>query len=243
MRAAKRVYTAAARLYSVHPMNSSERDAPVVAEASAQRCERAWTRIVVWLARYAPEIAQALPAGASGDAIAALEAELGVALPTDLRRFLELADGTAGRLVVFPVWSARAGYSPWQVYSARGMAQMRRQILALYGGVSSPTEPQAQTDAWDRAWLPLGDPEYSRHLMCVDLRGAPDGAVFFVGIGEGGEPTAVAASFAELLERAADAMERGQVVAADRDEDGARYFAGLTRADEAAREGLLVRAG
>ncbi|MFD4371207.1 SMI1/KNR4 family protein [Streptomyces sp. NPDC058486] len=63
---------------------------------AARVIEDAWRRVTHWLSRHAPGSHAALAPGASPERIAALEAELGVRVPADLRALWLLTAGDGG---------------------------------------------------------------------------------------------------------------------------------------------------
>lgn len=233
--------------------------------------ERSWERLRTWLSRFAPELLERFPGGASDENLTKIESELGLQLPADYRRFLELVDGTASQLAIQPVWAQHTRYSAWAIYGADEARQAWQQLRTLLAkslndaSSSVPAQavpyyfPHSLTDDhdgtkaaqdgvraldWNLLWLPIGDPQYSRQRLCIDLDpalGGTRGQVIYVGIGDSFR-TLIAKSFAELFEQSVNAMEDGRIVAAeDEEEDG--YFHSICSRESAERDCLRIRLG
>ncbi|MFD0403329.1 SMI1/KNR4 family protein [Kitasatospora sp. NPDC127121] len=124
--------------------------------------QQLWARIEAALERIAPEVAAAMPPGATDGQIRAAEAAMGVQLPPDVRESYRCHDGLPGVLIglhtaLHPLdamvddWRERsvdAGDPPWDERAEDGV--IRRDV------------------AWSAGWIPfisIGNGD----VICIDL--------------------------------------------------------------------------
>ncbi|MFE9370547.1 SMI1/KNR4 family protein [Streptomyces sp. NPDC006711] len=114
------------------------------------RVTRAWSRIVEWLAEYAPPSYAALRPGARDDEIAALEATLGVSVPQELKALWRLSageDGVRGTGVMLGDWTLM----PLDAVIEAHQIQTRSQ--EEYG--EDAAEDESPLVLWKPSWIPF----------------------------------------------------------------------------------------
>jgi cell wall assembly regulator SMI1 len=168
----------------------------------------AWNRIETWLRQHAPAVLRGLRPGADESALRALERELGVLLPADLRASLAIHDGEADEAVhafcaVELLSTARIGdeWRAWKDLLDTGK-------LGHGGGRS---DPGVRPDWWNPRWIPITYNGCGDH-HCVDVDPGPggrSGQIVMVWHDNAVRPL-VAPSFAGLLETYATDLERGR---------------------------------
>lgn len=150
----------------------------------------AWTRIESWLAKKAKRIQRALAHGATDEQIAAVERQLGVALPADVRASYRIHDG-ADESDLFP------SSDPEDMgYSLLSLSQVAEAMSLRRGN-----------ERWNPHWLPLAT-NGGGDVQAVDL--SPDGATagHVIEVNhETGVVTVLAASWAARLADLADGLE------------------------------------
>ncbi|CAL9651094.1 SMI1/KNR4 family protein [Streptomyces sp. enrichment culture] len=109
----------------------------------------AWHRITSWLRRNAPASRAALRAGASPDALAALEAELGVFIPAELRTLWLLAEGDDGA----NGWGCMPGN--WALMTLDAVAAVYRLRMDLQAGQNISNTADERTIVWKPTWIPV----------------------------------------------------------------------------------------
>jgi cell wall assembly regulator SMI1 len=168
-----------------------------------------WTRIERVLVVHAPEVMETLAPGATRDEIAELEAGVGLKLPRDLRRSLEIHNGQRD-----PQCNQFCG-----TVSLMSTADILRDWAMLteiavdfdeQHGVYSPEKNSLNADWWRRSCIPFGD-HGSGDLTCVDM--SPEGGA--VGrivehINSNPMEETNMPSFADWLDRVASALEAGR---------------------------------
>ncbi|KOG74907.1 hypothetical protein ADK77_03700 [Streptomyces antibioticus] len=110
------------------------------------RVTRAWSRIVEWLAEYAPPSYTALKPGASDDEIVALEQALGVSVPQELKALWRLSageDGVAGSGLMLGNWALMPLGAVIEVY------QMQMRFQEENG------EDEDALVLWKPSWIPF----------------------------------------------------------------------------------------
>ncbi|MFJ9036857.1 SMI1/KNR4 family protein [Streptomyces sp. NPDC102406] len=129
------------------------------------RVTRAWSRILTWLAEYAPPSYAALKPGASDDEITALEATLGVNVPEELKALWRLSageDGVAGSGLML---GGRA-LMPLDAVIEVHQRQMRFQQQDAEGTI----EDEGAVALWKPSWIPFCSfaPEDTLYGLYVD---------------------------------------------------------------------------
>jgi len=130
-----------------------------------------WVRIESRLRSHADGESKPLPLGAAADEVRLVEAELGMALPDDVRKSYALHNGS-GRLwiceqgflmpLVAPTEGLLSGYGVLDLWRAMGDVGE-----AMAGEKSSPRGPILD-DWWNRMWVPLTENECG-DFVCLDL--------------------------------------------------------------------------
>ncbi|GAB2611392.1 hypothetical protein GCM10027168_50300 [Streptomyces capparidis] len=191
-------------------------------QALIEQTLAAWRRIEAWLERWAPRSHRRLPPPAAEDAVLAVERDLDLVLPADLRAFYRLRDGT-GPGVDFE-WATWDGPLPipqdqWDpelepsgyLLPEGGMAPLEK----LAHWVDGPAGYEREADPGQR-YLPFvaSDPDGFYGLFADCTPGPGYGALG--GYGEADAPTpGLWPSFAGYLTEVADALEEGRGVGGD----------------------------
>jgi cell wall assembly regulator SMI1 len=135
-----------------------------------------WSRVEGVLRATAPDRLAALPAGASPEAIAAVEGRLGLALPDDVRDSYAVHNGSGGAdvlahrtmgLIDVPLLSLD------EVVRDRRMWLASRRPPGFDDGRAGPEGP-IQAVWWNPRWVPVTWDGGGDHL-CIDLDPAPGG--------------------------------------------------------------------
>lgn len=167
---------------------------PLLAEASLQATgdvRSRWDTIRCWLEQEHPDVLDQFNSPASGEAIAAAEAKLGVTLPDDYKAFLRLADGQNE----FAAFVGQGALLP--------IAEVAETQL-MGEEVDVPIECVGEgVRAVDcaRGWIPISRSSRGRDFLCIDLDPAPNGTwgqIIEYVVDAGARPL-VANTFADLL--------------------------------------------
>jgi cell wall assembly regulator SMI1 len=163
----------------------------------------AWVRIGNWMASHAPTSADVLAPPATAEAVAAAEAELGLAFPSELFESLRQHDGLTK-------W---ANLLPEAVpLSAAGIVEHYRMRMEIAPSVDGFVAPGSDWEPWwHELWLPFGDGDCD--LQVIDLRPGPGHAR--VGSAPHSNPADFSdawPSLAAYLTAVADALDTGGTV-------------------------------
>ena len=163
-----------------------------------------WRRIVAWLAGNAPDLAGKMHPGATPEAIAQVEASMGIKLPDAVRASYLLHDGS-GIIRLFPP----GFYLTLEQMASQG-AMMRQNLEeGWFEGLEYDPKGPIRKVSYHPSWIPLTD--NGGNFTFVDLE-PDDGGVIgqLVNFGRETGPEDVAASgVAEYLEYLADGLEAG----------------------------------
>ena len=168
-----------------------------------------WSRIVAWVERHAPELLDHLEPGADRAELAEAEQRLSMRLPTALRTFYALQNGTIG-FAVFPA------LEPDQ--SAFGPLSLDEIEFIELDEDSDETEddfdadPGVRPEFWNPMWIPFaaaGDRGDYLMLDMAPLRGGHAGQVI-EWRHDTNERRIVAPSLDVLLKQVAEGMEAGR---------------------------------
>ncbi|MFO0693716.1 MAG: SMI1/KNR4 family protein [Polyangiales bacterium] len=180
--------------------------APALLVAEGTVTER-WETIEEWLEENAPEALETFREPATFAEIAAAEAELGLALPTEYKEFLALHDGQEdmGPMVAF-----------CSLLPVGRLAEERRELGALLAqGAENfdgkAVDPGIEKVAWNPSWLPIG--RFQRDALILDLapaEGGAEGQIFLAYVDDDARPL-VATSFGELLGRYFRELQDGTI--------------------------------
>lgn len=170
----------------------------------------AWTRIERWLEAHAPEPRGILNPGASEEEIAALEREVGLRLPDDVRESLRIHDGQApdapGLINACELLSTARIAGEWRAW---------KELLdgGDFDDAESDPAPGIRGDWWNAAWIPLTH-DFGGNHDCLDLDPAPGGrAGQIISMWhDDAERRVLAGSFREWLSAFADGLENGDYV-------------------------------
>ncbi|MEV4702386.1 SMI1/KNR4 family protein [Actinoplanes sp. NPDC049316] len=178
-----------------------------------------WQRLSEWLHTHAPSTAQRLNPPAGEHLLQAYEAELGYALPSDLRDFWLQVDGMDLDGGWPPGYLIPPLYPPFSVAKSRNYRRMRLQVAGEHADdgelAAMSADPAGTTDSmplWLPEWIP---PAGEADGMFVDCRGgAMHGCVmeYFKYDGADGP---VWPSVAAMLTDIADRLDRIDVTAVD----------------------------
>jgi cell wall assembly regulator SMI1 len=146
-------------------------------------------RLERWLARHRPQFLQGLLPGASAADLDRLQADLGMALPPDLRTLLAWHNGQSDE-------SPARFEEDWILMGSRQIAEAKRELDA-----------DATETGWQAAWIPFLDDDAGDYLG-LDTR-RPGAAVreFWQ---DRTEHLEIAPSLPVWLESVVSAMERGE---------------------------------
>lgn len=147
----------------------------------AEAVRSAWVRIEAVLCASVPDLFAALPAGASSEAIADAEQQLGIELPADVRASYSIHDGSGGEI-------DGAGIVPSEYYSVMGvpllsldevvrtwqMWQEWRRDATASNDRGDPPEGPVRTERYNARWIPVTWDGGACNL-CIDLDPAPGG--------------------------------------------------------------------
>jgi cell wall assembly regulator SMI1 len=147
-------------------------------------------RLDAWFKKHRRRFAKTLLPGATPHQLAALERELGRALPDELRAWLAWHNGQSNDVPA-------AFLQSWHLVDAEQMAQLKKELDA---------DPQAK---WDAGWIPFLDDDNDNYL-CVDSR-QPGCPVRECWRGKQERPV-VAESLTEWVERFVADVEKGEYV-------------------------------
>ena len=186
-----------------------------------------WQRIEAVLRATAPELCD-LSDGASVGEIAAVEARLGFALPTDIRESYAVHNGSGGACILPQYYADQVnGVNLLSLEEAECDRGIWIDLLdggAFEGNEARPEGP-VKAEWWNRRWLPITS-DGGGNSLCIDLDPAPGGTVGQVidHDHETGPSVVVANSFRAFLEGYAADLEtgrlrfdsRGQLVVAER---------------------------
>ncbi|MFI7316783.1 SMI1/KNR4 family protein [Streptomyces venezuelae] len=111
-----------------------------------ERVTRAWSRIVEWLAAYAPPSYAALRPGASDDEIAALETTLGASVPEELKALWRLTAGEDG------VAGAGLMMGAWALMPLDAVIEVHRRRMRFQEGSGESDDELA---LWKPSWIPF----------------------------------------------------------------------------------------
>ena len=184
-----------------------------------------WQRLTRWAAACPLDIA--FNPGATEAAIAAAEAELGLAFPADLREYLRPADGER--------WNSDGFIGDWRLLELKFIVSKTQRMRALVDDGSFDDNTNDETPAikglwWNPQWIPIVT-SGSGHFFCVDLDPGPEGAVgqIILFLHDDVGRYLVAPSLRAWFERLAADFERGlhEIVT---DEDGYQHFDSPTTA-------------
>ncbi len=171
----------------------------------------AWERIEHWLSAHAPPLLANLNDGASPEDLSALEAQLGVQLPDDLRESLARHNG---QLDEFPPL-----IGGWSLLSCSEIAQewkIWKDLLARgdLAHESSPSDPRVRSDWWNERWVPFTYSGSGDHHCadCAPADGGAPGQVIVLWHDDAARPL-VAPTFTAWLEQIAEGLESGKLQA------------------------------
>jgi cell wall assembly regulator SMI1 len=119
---------------------------------SAGRLPALLARLDAWLKKHRPRFAKTLLPGATPDQLAALERELGRALPDELRVWLAWHNGQSGDVPAAFVQS-------WHLLGTQQIAQLKKELDG---------QPPAN---WNPAYIPFLDDDNDNYV-CVDTGGS-----------------------------------------------------------------------
>jgi cell wall assembly regulator SMI1 len=174
-----------------------------------------WDRIHVWLSANAPEVLKSLRPGATDEQLRAAEAEMGVALPDDVKACYRIHDGQ--RCKKGEMWPPTFLYGlEWETLSDilnlwRGMKGLVDD--GTFGRWRSIPKGPIRTDWWHPAWIPLtSDHHGAGHYLDLDpAAGGNVGQIIFWQNDDPGRYVE-SSSFTTWLAHFADELEAGNYV-------------------------------
>jgi cell wall assembly regulator SMI1 len=176
-----------------------------------------WATITAWLHEHQPATLGTFLAGAAPESIAALEAELGVALPEDYRTFLRLHDGQSSGGPM--VWTC-------SLHPVSAIVEAWREQLGLaeeFGDNFDPSEvaPGVRPVQFSPKWIPIGTSARGRDILSLDLDPAEGGAIGQVILTavDSDAHQVIAPSFTELLSVYFEGLQTGDVAPEGEDSD------------------------
>ena len=145
-----------------------------MADEGVRLAEASWRNIVAWCGENAPVTAEALRGPASGDVLAAAQAETGQDWPPELLAWLRVGDGAERSLdtCLIPPSFIPMGVahilSTWRMLiDITNQVVDQNDIRACEAGAAGSYSP-----AFVRSFIPVGD-DTGGHFLFVDLRPGP----------------------------------------------------------------------
>jgi cell wall assembly regulator SMI1 len=171
-----------------------------------------WDRIHVWLAAKAPNVLESLQPGATEEAIRAAEAEIGVALPDEVRACYRIHDGQGAA----DPWEPPGFLYGWAWNSLAEMVddwRMHKELLEAgsFGENEGCSNDPIRALWYHTAWIPITNSTFG-YCHCLDLAPESGGHVGQVITWCHDVPTRYlqARSFGEWLIRFARELEAGE---------------------------------
>lgn len=126
-----------------------------------------WAEIVAWLSRHAPVTAAALRPPVGGSEVAAIEAELAVELPEELRQWWSCCGGTDHDVLAdilppfYTPYSVSGARRAWRAHRESWSSQWDSPACDYYAGSAG--------NSYHPAWIPIAGDGFADELL-VDLR-------------------------------------------------------------------------
>ena len=128
-----------------------------------------WNKISAWLEKHAPAIAKGLSSGASEAEIAQLEAHLGFAVPSELKKVLQIHNGESeDEVCLFGDWSFLS--------SSNIIAYRNREIQKPKSCEPVMGDPRIQNQVWLTGWIPIAHDGSGGYIL-IDTDPAKGGSV------------------------------------------------------------------
>ncbi|MFF5500003.1 SMI1/KNR4 family protein [Streptomyces aquilus] len=125
---------------------------PGVEAVTVREVADAWRRITGWLQTHAPDSHSALRAGTSSAAVAAVEGELGVRIPVELRALWLLTAGDDGA----HGWGCLPGNQALMTLDAvRAFYRMKMEAQASEDALDSGRPEEERITVWKATWIPV----------------------------------------------------------------------------------------
>ncbi|SNX88441.1 cell wall assembly regulator SMI1 [Streptomyces sp. TLI_55] len=125
---------------------------PGVEAVTVREVADAWRRITGWLQTHAPVSHAAFRAGASSAAVAAVEGELGVRIPVELRALWLLTAGDDGA----HGWGCLPGNQALMTLDAvRALYRMKMDAQVSRDALNSGRPEEERITVWNATWIPV----------------------------------------------------------------------------------------
>jgi len=180
----------------------------------------AWDRIEAWLKEHARSVRKSLRPGAKPEAVAKLEAALGVSLPADFAASVARHNGQAEEAEsgLFPHTDVLGPEPAWRLLSLaeiKSFWKLMKELVDAGEFAGRPSTPPAgvRSDWWCPGWVPVAD-NGGGDAVCLDLSPAEGGRVGQVLLFAHDAPDRplLAESFGAWLTRLAENLEAGRYV-------------------------------
>ena len=135
--------------------------------------QESWSRILAWVEANAPALLDHLNEGADRGELGEAEARLSVRLPTALRTFYTLQNGTSGFAVFPALEDDQSAFGP--------LALDEIEFLEVDEDASATTEDDFDADVgiraefWNDLWIPFAAPGDRGDYLILDLAPARGG--------------------------------------------------------------------
>jgi cell wall assembly regulator SMI1 len=180
---------------------------------------KSWVRIHKALSAGETDHLQSLEKPIQPEALAKLEATLGVALPAEFKESLSIHDGQKSGVQIgaFPGFYYDDSGGSYYLMDCKAVARDWKSLRAVkkagdFDDLSAEVDRGVAPSWWDESWIPFaanGGGDY----FCIDLKPARGGAVGQIVSFESnaGRRRVMAKSFSVWLSRQADAFEAGEL--------------------------------
>lgn len=182
--------------------------------------DAAWDRVEAWLKARAPDMRESLNPPAESEAVAELQAALGLTLPADFVASVGRHNGQSEEAEsgLFPHSDVLGPEPAWRLMSLAEVESFWKQMQELVVGgefadLSSDPAPGVRSDWWCPGWVPFAD-NGGGDAVCLDTapaEGGRAGQVILFSHDAAARPV-LAESFAPWLTRLADGLESGRYV-------------------------------
>ncbi|MFG2887010.1 SMI1/KNR4 family protein [Streptomyces sp. NPDC048297] len=167
--------------------------------------DESWTRIESWLSEHAPRTYATLNPPADAESLRAAEEALGLALPPDLVASLLRHDGSGADQYTQGRFTLPAEYGLLGLEGITRQWHMLGKLLASY-------DSSMVGSWWHTQWVPIAE-HVTGDTLFVDQRPGPRQGSVGELLTHDGASVGLWASFANLLEQTAEALETGEETA------------------------------
>jgi cell wall assembly regulator SMI1 len=176
--------------------------------------EQHWNRILAWVEQHAPDLLDHLEPGAERAELAEAETRLSMRLPTALRTFYTLQNGTVG-FAIFPALEPdQSAFGPLAVDEIEFLEIDEDDDSGEMTEDDFDADPGIRREFWNEMWIPFAAAGDRGDFLILDMapdRGGRPGQVI-EWRHDTNERRLVAPSLEHLLKQVAEGMEAGRYV-------------------------------